>query len=188
MWLLILGLVLFLVTHHIPTRPGLRAGLTDRLGANGYRIVFSIASLLSLVMIVYGFAMARAAGSPVIYEPPTGLRHLTLLLVAIAFVLLAASIFKGRIAAAVKHPMVTAIKVWALAHLLANGDLASLVLFTTLLAWAVYDRISLKRRGAAPAPAGPWINDVLAVMVGLGVYALFALKLHEMLIGVPVLP
>ena len=190
MWLLILGLAVFLLTHQIPTRPDVRARLTERLGVLGYRGLFSFASLLGLVLIVYGFGLARSAGSPVIYDPPAGLRHLTLLLVAIAFVLLASSIFPGRIAAAVKHPMVTAVKVWALAHLLANGDLASLILFTTLLAWAVYDRISLKRRvaaGTATISTGPLRNDAIAVVVGLGVYAVFAWKLHAWLIGVPVI-
>lgn len=184
---LILGLAIFLLTHQIPTRPALRDGLMARLGRNGYRAAFSLVSLAGFALIVYGYGVARANGSPVIYDPTAGLRHLTLLLVAIAFVLLAASIFHGKIAEKVKHPMVTALKVWAFAHLLANGDLASLVLFGTLLAWAVYDRISLKRRNAT-VHSGPVRNDIIAVVVGLGVYALFAVKLHDVLIGVPVLP
>lgn len=192
MGLLIAGLVIFLLTHQIPATPALRSGLMDRLGVMGYRVVFSLVSLAGFGLIVYGFGEARSAGSPLLYDPPVALRHVTLLLVAIAFVLLAASIFPGRIAAAVKHPMVTSVKVWAFGHLLANGDLASVVLFGTLLAWAVYDRISLKRRGAEPTRAAPGVaalrNDILALILGLAAYAAFVLKLHDLLIGVPVLP
>ena len=190
MGLMILGLVIFLITHQIPTRPDLRAGLSDKLGAMGYRAAFSVVSLLGFVLIVYGYGAAREAGPLVIYNPPLALRHLTMLLVAIAFVLLAASIFPGKIAQKVKHPMVTAVKVWAFAHLLVNGDLASVVLFGTLLAWAVYDRISLKRRvaaGTASISTGPLRNDVIAIVVGLAAYGLFVWKLHTVLIGVPVL-
>lgn len=191
MGLLILGLVVFLAIHQIPTQPALKEQLSERLGALGYRALFSLISLLGLALIVYGYGVARAADPLIVFDPPQGLRHLTMLLVAIAFVLLAASLFPGRIAEKVKHPMVTAVKVWAFAHLLVNGDLPSLVLFGTLLAWAVYDRISLKRRvaaGTASISTGPLRNDVIALVVGLGAYGLFVWQLHTMLIGVPILP
>ncbi|MEM8987387.1 MAG: NnrU family protein [Pseudomonadota bacterium] len=187
MAILLLGLAMFFAAHIIPMRTGARAGLIARFGDGGYKGLFSLFAGVGLALIVYGYGVAPKIQ---VWTPPIGLRHLTLLLMIPSFILLAAAYIPGRIKAAVKHPMLAAIKIWASAHLLANGDVASLILFTAFLAYAVVDRISVKRRGggAARKPAGPIRNDVIASAVGLGAYGAFALWLHPMLIGVAVLP
>ncbi|PTW60463.1 putative membrane protein [Breoghania corrubedonensis] len=187
MEILIIGLALFVAAHLVPARPALRAGLVERLGPVGYRAVFGLVSLAGFVLIVYGFGMARAQGVPVLYDPPPWTRHIAMLLMLFAFILIPAAYLPGRIKATVKHPMITAVKTWALAHLLVNGDAASLVLFLTFLAWGVYDRISLKRRPAPESVRGSMRNDILAVVIGVVLYAAFVWKLHLWLIGVPIL-
>lgn len=193
MTLLIAGLVVFLGCHMLPVLSGVRAGLREKIGAGPYKGLFSLVSLVGLVLIVMGYSAARDAGSPLIWDPPTGLRHLAMLLLVPVFVLLIASNMPGRIKAKLKHPMLVAIKLWALAHLLMNGDLASILLFGAFLAWAVVDRISVKRRGgvslqsAGEALAGNAVrNDLIALVGGLVLYGVFVMWLHEILIGVPV--
>lgn len=194
MTLLIAGLVVFLGCHMLPVLSGLRANLRDKLGAGLYKGLFSLVSLAGFVLIVMGYSAARNAGSPLIWDPPTGLRHLSMLLLVPVFVLLIASNMPGRIKAKLKHPMLVAIKLWALAHLLMNGDLASIVLFGAFLVWAVIDRISVKRRGGGLSlqAAGEALsgnagrNDLIALVGGLALYGVFVVWLHEILIGVPV--
>ena len=187
MEILVLGLVVFVGAHAVPARPALRAALVGRLGAGGYRAAFGILSVLGFVLIVYGFGLARSEGVPVLYYPPAWTRHIAMLLMLFAFILLPATYLPGRLKATVKHPMITAVKTWALAHLLVNGDVASLFLFGTFLAWGVYDRISLKRRPASEPVRGSLRNDILAVVIGGALYAAFVWKLHLWLIGVPIL-
>ncbi|WP_321503746.1 NnrU family protein [Breoghania sp.] len=185
--ILVLGLVVFFAAHMVPTRPALRSALVERVGALGYRAAHSVVALVGFALIVYGYGMARDQGPALVYDPPYWMRHVTMLLMLIAFIVLPASFLPGKIKAAVKHPMLVAVKAWALSHLLVNGDLASLVLFASFLAWAVYDRISMKRR-PAPAPVkGPIVNDILVVVIGVVLYAAFVMKLHLWLIGVPVI-
>jgi uncharacterized membrane protein len=187
---LILGLLIFLGGHLVTTRRGLRAAAIARLGETGYKAVYSLVALIGLVLIVVGYGAAREAGPPVLWDPPAGLRHLALLINLPVFVLLVAAYLPGRIKAATKHPMLLAVKIWALAHLLANGDLASILLFGAFLAWAVVARISAKRRETAagvPDRSGPLRNDVLALLVGLALYAAMVLWGHPYLIGVPVI-
>jgi len=189
MVVLALGLILFLGSHLLPTIPVLHDRLVAGLGKGPYRVLYSIVAAVGLVLIIWGYGQARAAGPAVLYDPPTWLRHVTLLLMVPVFVLLVSAYLPGRISAAVRHPMVTAVKLWAFAHLLANGDAASVLVFATFLAWGVVDRISLKRREAAARVSvqrGPIRNDIIAVCVGLLVYAAFVAHLHTWLIGVPV--
>lgn len=189
MLVLVLGLVVFLGGHLIPAAPAVHDRMVARLGRGPYRLVFSALSLAGFVLVVWGYGLAREAGTPVLYDPPTWLRHVTLLLMVPVFVLVAAAYLPGRISAAVRHPLVTAVKLWAFAHLLANGDAASVLLFASFLAWGVIDRISLKRREAAgrvTIARGPVRNDFIALALGLLVYAAFVAKLHLWLIGVPV--
>ena len=194
MTILILGLVVFIGAHAFTMAREQRARAIARLGEGPYKGLYSLISLLGLVLIVWGFGEYRAGGYTQVWTPPVWTRHLAVQLVWTAFVALAAAYLPGRIRGTLKHPMLAGLKIWALAHLLANGDLGSMLLFGALLAWAVAARISTKRRdevldhgGPAAAPAG-WRNDILAVAIGTALYLVFLIWLHPLLIGVPALP
>jgi uncharacterized membrane protein len=186
MAILILGLVLFLGMHSVAiVAPAWRERAIARLGLGGWQGLYSVVSLLGLVLLVWGYGLARAQPVPV-YVPPLWTSHLALLLLLPAFPLLLATYLPGRIKTAVKHPMLAAVKVWALAHLLANGNLHDLVLFGAFLAWAVASRISLK--GRTPPPVHTALpskaNDLIAVVGGLLLYGAFIGGAHAWLIGV----
>lgn len=187
---LVVGLVLFIAAHLVPTQPELRAGLVERFGEAAYRIAFTAASLAGLTLIVLGYGKLQVmpGKNPDLWFPPMWLRHVALVLMLPSLILLVAAYVPSRIRDAAKHPMLAAIKLWALAHLLANGDLASVVLFGSLLAWAVYDRISVGRRAAlGPLGArrgGPILNDVLVVGAGFALYVLLIAGGHRLLFGV----
>lgn len=190
---LLAGLVLFLGTHAFTMRRGPRGAFVATFGEGPYKIAYSLASLTGFALIVWGFGVYRAAGYDPVWDPPVWTRHLALLLNLPIFVLLAAAYLPGRIKATAKHPMLLAVKVWATGHLLANGDLGSILLFGSFLAWAVMARIAAKRRGADPAPLPPGTpaltrNDLIAIGVGLAAYVAMILWLHPLLIGVSVLP
>ncbi len=189
MTLLIAGLVLFLGIHSLVIfTPQARARLMQALGRNGWRGVHSLFSVAGLVLIFIGYGQARHA-PVVLYLPPVWMRHVTFTLILPVFPLLLAAYFPGRIRATLKHPMLVAVKIWALAHLLANGTLADLLLFGGLLAWAVASRISLKRRAPTlkiSSPPRP-LNDVIAVVLGLALYAATLLWLHRVVIGMPLI-
>src|SRR5712664_916989 len=185
---MILGLVLFLGVHTLPAQRELRVRLIASSGEGGYKIGYALASLLGLVLIVWGFAHYRATGWIDVWYPPKALKHITVALMLPAVILVVAAYIRGRIYTAMKHPMLVGVKLWAFAHLLANGDLGSIILFGGILAWAVFDRISLKRRtdpGAPPIPVGGWGNDVAAVIVGTLVYLALGFVFHPLVIGVP---
>jgi len=186
---MILGLALFLGVHTLTTQRELRARVIASSGEGGYRIGYSLVSALGLVLIVWGFAHYRATGWINVWHPPTALKHLAVALMLPAVILVVASYIRGRIYTTLKHPMLTGIKLWAAAHLLANGDLGSIILFGSFLGWAVFDRISLKHRtdsGAPPIPVGGPGNDLIAVAVGLVAYLALAFAFHPVVIGIAV--
>jgi uncharacterized membrane protein len=186
---MIVGLVLFLGVHTLTTQRGLRTQFIAAMGDGGYKIAYAMASLAGLVLIVWGFAHYRAAGMIPVWSPPTFLKHINSALMLPAVILVVASYIRGRIYTAVKHPMLSGIKLWAFGHLLANGDLGGIILFGAFLAWAVFDRISLKHRtdaGAPPIPVGGVTNDLIAVAVGFIAYLALAFTFHPVVIGVPV--
>ena len=186
---MILGLVLFLGVHVLTTQRALRARLIAPIGEGGYKAGYSLVALLGLVLIVWGFADYRATGWIDIWFPPKALKHVTVALMLPAVILAVASYIRGRIYTTLKHPMLAGVKLWAAAHLLANGDLGSIILFGSFLAWAVFDRISLKYRadaGAPPIPVGGVGNDLIAVAVGAIAYLALAFVFHPVVIGVPV--
>jgi uncharacterized membrane protein len=195
MLLLILGLALFLGTHAFTMARGPRAALVGRFGDTPYKIGYSVLSLAGLVLIGQGFGQYRAGQWIEVWSPPVWTRHLSLVLVWAAFICLVAAYVPGRIKRALKHPMLVAVKIWALSHLLANGDLGSMLLFGAILAWAVMARVSVKRRrdevrdhaGPAVQPAGIR-NDLVAVGIGSLAWFAFARWLHPAWIGVPVWP
>ena len=190
MAVLVIGLALLLGMHSISiVAPGLRTQLAGSMGANRWRGVYSLVSGLGFALILYGFHLARQA-PVVLYVPPAWMRHVTFLLMLPVFPLVLAAYLPGRIKSAMKHPMLAATKFWALAHLLANGLLADVLLFGAFLVWAIVDRISLKRRVQRPiatAPPGRF-NDLIAVVGGLAMYGLFILWAHELLFGVSLRP
>lgn len=187
MTLLIAGLLIFLGMHSISiVAPGARDRFAARLGEWPWKGLYSIVAIVGFVLLLKGYAAARL--DPVaLYTPPTWLRHVAVLLMLPAFPMLFSAYLPGRIRTTLKHPMLAATKLWAVAHLLANGTLADVLLFGGFLAWAVLDRISLKHRSgtrAFPLPAASTRNDVIAVVLGLAVYAWLLMGGHLKLIGV----
>jgi len=186
---MILGLALFLGVHTLTTQRDVRARVIAASGEGGYKIGYTLVSFLGLALIVWGFARYRATGWIDVWYPPIGLKHLTVALMLPAVILVVASYIRGRIYTVLQHPMLTGVKLWAAAHLLANGDLGSIILFGSFLGWAVFDRISLKHRadaGGPPIPVGGTGNDLIAVGVGLVAYLALAFAFHPVVIGVPV--
>jgi uncharacterized membrane protein len=157
------------------------------LGVNAWRAIYSLVSLAGFVLLIVGYMQARQ--SPVLlYIPPPWTRHAAFALMLPVFPLILAAYLPGTIKAKLKHPMLAAVKLWALAHLLANGMLADLLLFGGFLAWAVFARVSFKRRTQRmmmPLPSPSLRNDVLAVVLGLGLYVATLFWLHRLLIGMP---
>ncbi|WP_048646132.1 NnrU family protein [Nitratireductor soli] len=184
---LIVGLVLFLATHSLRmAAPRVRARIIAQSGLRAWLLPYTLLSIIGFVLIVWGYGLARL--DPVIlYAPPLSLRHLALLLLLPVFPLLIAAYAPGRIKAAVGHPMLVATILWGLAHLLANGTLADLLLFGGFAAWAAIDWASAVRRPdmAQPTTGRARVNDAIAIGGGLIAYGLFIGWLHQWLIGVP---
>ena len=187
MSLLILGLVLFLGIHLFTTFRAPRAALIGRLGEGAYKGLYSLIAAVGLVLIVWGFGRYRSEGYIQIWDPPLAIFHpIALVLLWFALVALAATYAPpSRIKSLLRHPMLVAVKAWALSHLLVNGDLGSLLLFGSLLVWAIYDRIAVKRRGDQDPPVVNSFgrNDVIVVLLGTVGYVAI-IWLHESIIGV----
>lgn len=189
MLILILGIVLFLGIHVFGTLRNQRAAAIERFGEDRYKMIYTAISLVGFALIVWGFIQYRAAGMIPVWEPPHWMRHLAMPLVLFAFIALASRRAPpGRIRGMLRHPMLVAVKAWALAHLLVNGDLGSMILFGSFLAFAVYDRIAVKKRGDEGAPRIDHFTkgDAIAVGAGALVYVV-VLLLHPYLFGVSVL-
>ena len=188
MSILILGLLVFLGAHSVRIfADPWRSARIAAMGAGAWKGLYSLVSIAGFVLIVWGYGQARAV--PVeLWSPPVWTRHAASLLNLVAFVLLAAAyVPRNRIRAAIGHPMVAGVKLWALAHLISNGRLADGVLFGAFLVWAVLDFRSARRRDRAAGarrPAGTLAGDVATLIVGAVATAVFALWLHAPLIGV----
>ena len=192
MLLLLSGLIVFLGAHTFSTlrepQGGPRGALIGRLGDGGYKGLYSLVSALGLGLIVWGFIHYRNIGYIPLWTPASWTHPVALVLMWVSFVSLTATYSPpGKIKSTLRHPMLVAVKAWAVAHLLVNGDAGSLLLFSAFLAWAVWDRIALKRRGdqGAPAVAGPTVGDAIALAVGTVSY-IAMWWLHPLIIGVPV--
>ena len=186
---MVAGLVLFLGTHALTTQRDLRARLIGSVGEGGYKVAYAVASAVGLALIAWGFAQYRASGMWSVWYPPTILKHINVALMLPAVILIVAAYIRGRIYKAVKHPMLAGVKLWAFGHLLANGDLGGIILFGSFLGWAVFDRISLKRRadaGSPPIPVGGITNDIIAIVVGVIAYLALAFAFHPAVVGIPV--
>ncbi|MDK9698419.1 MAG: NnrU family protein [Siculibacillus sp.] len=183
--ILVLGLALFLLVHTVPMLGALRATLVGRLGENGWRGVHTLISALGLGLIIWGFAQARWDGASVWFESQKGMRHAVWLVLAPVFPLLFAAYLPGWIQARVVHPMLTAVILWAVGHLLHVGSAPAVTLFAAFGVWAVADRLSLARRSPGRPAVPPFgRNDAIAIVLGLAVYGLFLWKAHLWLIGV----
>ena len=186
---LLIGIIVFLGVHTLATQRDTRASLIEHFGEGPYKGLFSVGAVVGFVLIVWGFSLYRSQGWIQVWEPPTWTRHLTITLMWFAFVSLACmNPAPSRIRGWLRHPMLVAIKIWALAHLLANGDLGGMLLFGAFLAWAVYDRIAVKRRGDLGAPRISSFTAADGVNLAVGTVAYVAMMfLHPYLIGVSVI-
>ena len=188
--ILILGLAVFLAMHVFVSFREARSSVIERVGMPVYRGLFAIVSLAGLALIIWGYAQYRAHDLVQLWTPPAFMRHVTIGLVLFAMIFVVAAFFPSHIKTRLKHPMLAGVKTWALAHLLSNGDLGSVLLFGTFLAWGVYARVAAKRRGdigaaAKPAPDG-WTNDIIVVVLGAAVFLALGFWFHPYVIGVPV--
>jgi uncharacterized membrane protein len=189
MGLLVIGLVLFLGAHVFVTLRAPRAAVIARIGEWPYKGLMGLVSLVGLIVIGYGFARYRATDWIQVWSPPGWTHHITELLMWPASICVVAAYARGNIWRTLKHPMLVGVKTWAVAHLISNGDLGSIVLFGSVLAWAVYDRITLKRRsdpGAPSIPVGGLRNDIIALVIGTLLYLALGLVFHPLVVGVPV--
>jgi uncharacterized membrane protein len=186
--IMILGLAVFIGVHAFTTLRAQRAALIARISEGRYKAVYSLVALVGILLIGYGFADYRAAGMITVWNPPAWTRHVNNILLWPAIVCIAAAYIPGDIKRILKHPMLVGVKLWAVGHLVANGDLGSIILFGSILAWAVYDRITLKYRtdrGAPDFQDGGRDCDTLAVVVGTLLYLGLGFLFHPYVVGVP---
>ncbi len=185
MLIFITGLVIFFAIHLVRMlAPEWRRTQIKNIGENKWKGVYSIISIIGLGLIIWGYSQAKI-DSDIIYTPPSWGAHVALLLVAIALILvIAANLPTGKIKQAVKHPFLLAVKLWAFAHLLANGDVASIILFGSFLVYAVWNRIAVKRRGGANPVANSSTSDMISIVLGLAIWAILVFGAHNWLFGV----
>lgn len=181
MALLILGLALFVGVHLVPASRRLRAGLAAKMGGNGYKVAFSVISALGLVLVVVGYDQAPRDQ---IFQSSETARLFLPVGMAIAFILMATAYVPGRLRRLLRHPMLAGVLIWSVLHILANGDLASNVLFGTFAVWSVVAILSAARRGQKIGGARESARaDLIGVIAGLMVFA-GLLYLHPYLFGV----
>lgn len=185
---LVLGLVIFLGVHSVRiVADGWRTSMRERLGDSAWKGLYTLLSIAGFGLIIWGFGQTRLQPE-VLWVPPLATRHVAALLVLVAFIFLAAAYVPGNaIKARLHHPMILAVKVWALAHLLANGKLADVVLFGAFLVWAILDFRSARQRDRAAGtsyPSGNAMGTALTVVIGIVAWAAFAFWGHQALIGV----
>lgn len=188
MTLLIVGLVLFLGIHSVRIfAEGWRTAMVARLTPNGWKGVYSLVSIVGLALIVIGFGAARQ-NPTLLWVPPIWTRHLASLLVLVSLVMLVAAYVPGNhVKAALKHPMILGVKVWAFAHLVSNQTLAEFILFGAFLVWAVLDFRAAKARdraGNVTYPPGRLAPTLITVVAGVGLWAFIAFWAHGAWFGV----
>ena len=187
MAIMLLGLVLFLGIHCVRmVAPAWREARIAAMGEGAWKGIYSLVSAIGLVLLIYGYAYAQPL-APVLYVTPFWLVYVAAVLMALSLIsMMVFNLRPGKLKPLLKHPFLVSVKLWAFAHLLVNGDLASVILFGSFLGWAVWNRIAVKRRGEPVPEPGPVRNDIIAVVSGLVLWLLFVWKLHEWLFGVPV--
>jgi uncharacterized membrane protein len=189
MGLLVVGLVVFIGAHLFVTLRAPRAAVIARIGEWPYKGIMGLVSLVGLIIIGYGFGQYRATGWIDVWSPPRWTFYITQILMWPASICVVAAYSRGDIWRTLKHPMLVGVKTWAVAHLISNGDLGSIVLFGSVLAWAVVDRITLKHRSDRGAPSfavGGKRNDWIAIGLGTVLYLVLGLIFHPLVVGVAV--
>jgi len=187
---LIVGLIVFLGAHLFVSARGARAAARARLGM-AYWLLFGLSAIVGLALIVWGFALYRRTGWIDIWYPPAFMRPITIGLMWFSVILATAAYLPGHIKTWTKQPLLAGIKIWAFAHLLSNGDLGSILLFGSFLAWVIYARIAVKRRDAAGELSNiivepGWTNDAVTIGLGTVLYLSLGYVFHPVIIGVPV--
>jgi uncharacterized membrane protein len=183
---LLLGLALFIGTHVFVALRGARAAVIDTIGERPYKALVAVLSVVGILLIGFGFGKYRASGWIDVWYPPHWTYYVTELLMWPASIFVVAAYIRGNIWRQLKHPMLVGIKTWAVAHLISNGDLGSIILFGSFLLWAGYDRASLKYRtdpGSPALPVNGRRNDVIAIVVGTVLYVLLGLFFHPLVVG-----
>ena len=185
---LVLGLVVFLGVHSVRiVAEDWRTATRARRGEGAYKGIYSLLSLAGFALIIWGFGVARETPL-VLWTPPVGMRHAASLLTLIAFVLLAAAyVPRNAMKARLHHPMVLGVISWALAHLLSTGSAAHVVLFAPFLVWGLFDYLAARSRDrtlGTQYPAGTAMGTAITLIVGTAAWAVFAFKLHGLLIGI----
>jgi uncharacterized membrane protein len=188
MKLMLLGLLIFLGTHLFTTMRVARAGMIAKIGEGPYKILYSVLSAIGLVMAAYGFGAWRAEGSMQLWFPPVWTKHLAIPLVLFACICITSAYPPTHLRIWLKHPMLVGVKTWALAHLMANGDLAGIVLFGSVLLWAVTSRISQKWRPPFSYPEPRLLADFIATAMGLILFWWLGTYFHPRVVGLSVLP
>jgi uncharacterized membrane protein len=184
--ILVAGLVVFIGAHVFVTMRDQRAALIGRIGEWPYKGLLALASVIGLVLIGYGFGEYRATDWIDVWYPPHWTYYVTELLMWPASIFVVAAYIRGNIWRTLKHPMLVGVKTWAVAHLISNGDLGSILLFGSFVLWAGYDRMTLKHRadaGAPTIPAGGHRNDIIALVVGTVLYLVLGLVFHPLVVG-----
>ena len=184
--ILVAGLVVFIGAHVFVTMRDKRAALIGRIGEGPYKGLLALASVIGLILIGYGFGEYRATDWIDVWYPPRWTFYITELLMWPASIFVVAAYIRGNIWRTLKHPMLVGVKTWAVAHLISNGDLGSILLFGSFLLWAGYDRMTLKHRadaGAPTIPAGGHRNDIIALVVGTVLYVVLGLVFHPLVVG-----
>ena len=184
--ILVAGLVVFIGAHVFVTMRDQRAALIGRIGEGPYKGLLALASVIGLILIGYGFGEYRATDWIDVWYPPRWTFYITELLMWPASIFVVAAYIRGNIWRTLKHPMLVGVKTWAVAHLISNGDLGSILLFGSFLLWAGYDRMTLKHRadaGAPAIPAGGHRNDIIALVVGTLLYVVLGLVFHPLVVG-----
>ena len=183
--ILILGLLVFLATHVFVTMREARAAAIAKLGLNAYRALFRFVSLGRPALIVWGY---KHSPWIMVWSPPGFMRHITIGLMLLASIALVAYFIPSHIKAWLKHPLLVAAKTWAFAHLLSNGDLASIIMFGVFLAWGIYARIAAKKRGdqGFTAPPAGWTNDIIVVVIRIVVFLALGFAFHPAVLHRPV--
>lgn len=187
MLLLIAGLIIFFAVHSISiVDEEWRNEMVSRMGLMRWQGIYALVALAGLLLIVWGYGMARQ-NAVVIYTPPPGAVYITWLLMLPFFPLLLATYLPSHIRTTTKHPMLLATMLWSSTHLLSTGTMADLLLFGSFFVWAAIDRLSMRHRIQRPIPGLPAskYNDIIIVVAGLGLYAAFLLGLHHWLFNVP---